>query len=178
MLRPYLAALVILAIPISLCYAQDAEYYVISGDKCFFAGQYDKAVAEYEKVKNLLAGEFSIYYRLGLAYEKMDDLDKALESFQKSFELNPNHLDTCLHLAIINSYKSDWNKSIQYFKEVSRLQPMDLFYKYCLAEVYFEMGDRQGALDEIKRIREIGTKSIDNKLSLRIEELEKALGRI
>lgn len=65
------------------------------------------------------------YYGKKLLKEK--NYDKASLCFEKCFELNPNHIGTCLQLFLRSIYKKDYKKSLEYFEHFFRSN--NKFYK-------------------------------------------------
>lgn len=47
------------------------------------SGRFQEALAEYESMKRLDPGNKDVYYLMGLTYGKMNQLDKALESYRQ-----------------------------------------------------------------------------------------------
>lgn len=51
--------------------------------------RYKEAIEIFKKALKIKE-ESSIYYQLGIAYEGLNEIDKAKEMYRKSLELNPN----------------------------------------------------------------------------------------
>jgi tetratricopeptide (TPR) repeat protein len=61
------------------------------------------------------------------------DSDAAIESYLKAIELDPTKSETFYNLGLIYKYKSEWEKSLQFNIEASRLRPDDEASRWNLA---------------------------------------------
>jgi tetratricopeptide (TPR) repeat protein len=62
-------------------------------DYNFKEGNYNKAIEVYEVISQIRPEIIDVWYNLGLAFEKNNNLEKALESYQKAYNLDPNFKD-------------------------------------------------------------------------------------
>lgn len=69
----------------------DFEAHFSLAEAYYESGQYDKAVGEFGKTIEIRPGAADSYYYMGLAYEKMGDKKKALESFNQALRFVPNY---------------------------------------------------------------------------------------
>jgi tetratricopeptide (TPR) repeat protein len=53
------------------------------GEIHFLLGDYDSAIDAYERSLKLKADHYNAFYRLGLAYERLGEPDKAVANFEK-----------------------------------------------------------------------------------------------
>jgi tetratricopeptide (TPR) repeat protein len=58
------------------------------------------------------------HHDMGKNYLYLNDMDKAVAAFQKSLDLNPNHLDSMYQLAFIYAVKKNTGKSKSYLKKI------------------------------------------------------------
>jgi len=61
----------------------NAEQSLIQGKTFLTQRRYQEAVAEFERVKNLNPANKDVYYLIGLAYEGMSQLERALEAYRQ-----------------------------------------------------------------------------------------------
>lgn len=67
-----------------------AEIHVNRGNMLFMSGNVEQAVAEYTQAIELgLPRGYIVYYNRGLAYEKLDEYDKAEMDYRQALELMP-----------------------------------------------------------------------------------------
>jgi len=70
---------------------QDAGAYVNSGNSFFELGDYDRAIADYDKAIALNPQDADAYYNRGLAYYHKGDYDQAITDFNQAIALDPQH---------------------------------------------------------------------------------------
>lgn len=81
-------------------YAKDIS---VSGDKYFETGQWDKAVEEYEALISKNSNHPGLYFKLGNAYCKKGDLEKAVEAFHKATLLKPDYAEAYQRLCEVSA---------------------------------------------------------------------------
>lgn len=63
------------------------------GNECFYAGDFDCAIGEYERLVELGVRDPDVFYDLGSAYGRADRLGRAVAAFERSLALEPGNLD-------------------------------------------------------------------------------------
>lgn len=78
-----------------------------SAKKAYDKAEYDKAIADYQKI--ITSGEVSseLYYNLGNAYYKNNEIGKAIYQYQLAHKLNPSDEDVKHNLTIANKRTVD-----------------------------------------------------------------------
>lgn len=78
-----------------------------SAKKAYDKAEYDKAIADYQKI--ITSGEVSseLYYNLGNAYYKNNEIGKAIYQYQLAHKLNPSDEDIKHNLTIANKRTVD-----------------------------------------------------------------------
>lgn len=98
------------------------------------------------------------YELLGNAWYRQGDFNKALEVFQKGFELNPRSFEVCCNLAIVAYELSDFKRAATSFEKASQLSEKtdgELLYQAALS--YSKAGEKEEArrvLQELTGLRE------------------------
>ncbi|MCX7940848.1 MAG: DUF2723 domain-containing protein [Endomicrobia bacterium] len=77
----------------------------------------------YEFILKVNPNDLHGLLNLGVTYEKMDDLDKAVLLYNKVLEIDKSNVTAYYNLAALYWKKSDWDNVIRYFNEVLKLQP-------------------------------------------------------
>jgi len=104
--------------------------YILSGERHFNAGDYNRAIEEFSKALAITENEARIRNNIGLAYVKRGFFEKALEEFKQALKADPSHEKTKFNLGIavceqskkyIDNKKPD--SAINILKEVSNLIP-------------------------------------------------------
>lgn len=68
-----------------------SEFYILSQ-------QYDEAIKVLRKARRLYKMDSRLYYNLGIAYEALNETEKARDAFRLALELNPEFISAQEHL--------------------------------------------------------------------------------
>tara|TARA_Y100000389_G_C17176286_1_gene371685 strand:- start:59 stop:604 length:546 start_codon:yes stop_codon:yes gene_type:complete len=117
----------------------------------------DFSSAELILLKNLeLSNEsFETFFLLGTIAGIKKNLDKAETFLKKAQNLNSNHVNSVLNLAIIQKKMNKKNDSIDSFKKVIELDRDNLEGLCGLAQIFEEEGNFYMAEDYFKKVLEI-----------------------
>ncbi len=63
-----------------------------------------------------------IHYLLGIAYDRMDELDKSVASVKKAIELKPEEVKYHQHLGFLYERKEDHKQAAKCFSRVMELE--------------------------------------------------------
>lgn len=107
-------------------------------------GDYRQAIVELSnyiyKTKNIKRREARAYRLLGLAYEQLNQPEKALEVYQEALEFHDKDIPLLLAAASLYQRTSLTDRSIALYNRVLRLEPDNLEALSGQAENYVEMG--------------------------------------
>lgn len=149
----------------SLVFAQpktEAERLWELGDKAIEGGRYREAISYYEKSLALCGKDYyecyaSNYHGLGLSYENLGDINRALFYYEKAIDAerklgNKEWLATDLFLAgsIYSREAIDFNKAYNYLEE-SRMLFTELGSKESLPIVLHELGKAARAVGKYEK---------------------------
>jgi hypothetical protein len=73
----------------------------------------------------LLPDSAATFYRLGLMYFLLGDLDQAQDTLQTACELAPQSYDFLMALALLQERRQQWTAAIESLKKMQQLQPDD-----------------------------------------------------
>ncbi|MCX7994653.1 MAG: tetratricopeptide repeat protein [candidate division WOR-3 bacterium] len=68
-----------------------SEFYILSQ-------KYEEAIKTLKKAQKINNREPKLYYNLGIAYEALNDRDKAINAFRQALSLDPNFQSAREHL--------------------------------------------------------------------------------
>ncbi len=93
----------------SFSFASDSTHAEVSkalADSAYSAGEYATAIDLYERL--LIDGESAVlYYNLGNAYYKVDDMSRAILNYERALRLNPSDKDVRFNLDLARSKTID-----------------------------------------------------------------------
>ena len=105
----------------------DADAYDVLAQIYYDLGRYKLALLVADAGLSELAPEHSgLWTTQGLIQLKLDDVIKAVRSFQKAIDLDPNNFAARLNLGLITFNYRDYEKSYQLLSEAVRLRPNHL----------------------------------------------------
>lgn len=100
---------------------QSAEYYLRLGEDYFKKGQYEKAIAEFEKVAELEPESANIYVALGLCYHSSGQYREAIEQYQKAVRIDSANADAYANLGYAYGTLGQGEKEKAYLSKARRL---------------------------------------------------------
>ena len=123
---------------------------LISGNADYFLGNFDEAVALYEKLLAENPGfedakkNFPVILReAGKHYgEKKNDLKKSIEYLSRSYVLDSTDYETVRLFGIANAFSGNLPKALLLFKRGVELEPQNAGAYQNLGNAYYNMGDR------------------------------------
>src|SRR5580704_13311421 len=94
------------------------------GNLYFDAERYPEAIQWYGEAVKLAPDDVNISTDLGVCYYYTNQPDKALEQFEHSLKLDPNHAKTLLNVGIVRAFgKQDLEGAIQVWQQVMKVSP-------------------------------------------------------
>jgi len=124
-----------------------AEYFFMRGNEYYRQGNYDSAIAEYNKALQLNPNDASAYNNLGLAYESLGQYQKAIEYLQKSLQLDPNDALAYYNLGVAYGGLGQYQNAIEYFQKSLQLNPNNVEAYTNLGAAYVDLGQYQQAIE-------------------------------
>lgn len=108
-LKRYLCGLIFLLLAISSfkVYSSDNQLIVAKGNTAYSTGKYQEAIDNYSKVLEQDLESPDLYYNLGNAYFKLNDMPHAILWYERARRLNPGSEDINFNLSVANSRITD-----------------------------------------------------------------------
>ena len=93
-------------------------------------------------------------YNTGLDYYKSGQYDKAMASFRKAIDIDPNYINAYYNLGSILEYLQQYDAALTVFKQIIVRDPEDYESVYKAAELSIKTGNNQNAVSFISLIPE------------------------
>ena len=130
-----------------------ADLLTVEGGQVFFAkgmelykeGQFQDAVAAFEKALGPGATNAIIYANIGSAYASAGEIKKAEENFLRALEEKPGNPDILLNLAHLYEASKDYKAAIPYYQKIAALKSNHFVVDRNLAYCLYMSGDYLGA---------------------------------
>lgn len=117
--------------------------------------RYHESIQIFDKGNKQFPGSYQLYFNRGVVLEMARRLEDAVESFSKAYELN--HKDPVLlnyYTAVLLKVR-DYAKAIRICKQGLSNYPDDAELIYSLSKVYSHMGEKDIAVDLLKKLLEL-----------------------
>jgi hypothetical protein len=115
-------------------------------------GNKDEAIRALEALLAGGAGEPSLHYNLGLAYEESNRLEDALKSYQEAIKLEPDMVAAHINLGSLLLSQAKVDESIAVFQKATQINPLEVTAHYNLAIAYQHKGDDQRMQRELQLV--------------------------
>ncbi len=99
-------------------------------------GQTEKALRHYQKLVQHHPHFIAGHYNLGLLYQEQEHWTQALECFEHTFKLNPDHADAYVHASEVCLALKKLDLTMNYLQIVTKLQPKRFDRQFKLAQFF------------------------------------------
>jgi hypothetical protein len=117
------------------------------GNESYEAGNFDQAIEEYQKIVNLGIKNAKVFYNLGNAYFRKNQLGKAILNYRKALVLEPRDEDSMANLAFVKLFTLDkieeqkvnpLSNLVHWFVNLFSTDELTIFVSlsYCLSIVF------------------------------------------
>lgn len=115
---------------------------------------HDSAIYYWEKALPVVNDNDIIFYRLGVAYGRhKNNLEKAIEYFNRSIFINPKNADAYQDLGVVYAMKKDFDNALYCFNKTLQLNPQNEKMFLNIANVYFAKGDTARAKQYLEKMK-------------------------
>ena len=108
----------------------------------------------YRQLEEMVPHYAQLHERLGVCQGKLGQLDKAIESLQKSVALDPFHSYARFHLGFAYQSKGNMDKASEQYQRAVRLAPENGPAWNNLGAILFDKGDVTGAIEVYRKALE------------------------
>ena len=127
--------LIVALLVASASFAQNDRRYITQGNKLFRSGQFDKAEVAYRKAKEKNPRNPQAHYNLGNSLMAQKKDSAAVQSFQKSTELETSKIRKAMafhNMGVVCQQHKMYGEAIEAYKSSLRLNPKDDATRYNL----------------------------------------------
>src|SRR6185503_6420320 len=113
---------------------------------------YVQAIADYSSSLEIQPDNASVLHFRGLAYEQIEQLDRALEDYQRAITINPQLSDFYINRGISFGKMGNFRQSIASFTQAIRLAPKNPDGYFNRGTGYLQQGDFERAIDDFSSV--------------------------
>jgi tetratricopeptide (TPR) repeat protein len=116
--------------------------------------QYKEAIETYKKVLQLKPKSGYIYFKIGTAYDRLNQPSEAVAALQSAVKYMPSYAVAYNNLGIAYGKLNKPEDEIRELKKALKIRPRYSSARYNLGMTYLRIGNKKGALDEYKALKE------------------------
>ncbi len=113
-------------------------------------GQYEQAVAEYQRAIEIEPANSDAHRRLGQAYKANGQLDQAFTEFRRAVDLDRSYFKTYQDLGAFYFDKGDYSQAASQFQTAVKLAPDEPDAHHALGTAFSELGRYADAENEFR----------------------------
>ena len=115
-------------------------------------GKHNKSLEILNKVDKLLPLNPEVHYSKGSCYDFLKDYEEAIKSFTKCLDINKNHIDAWIRLALCHRRLHNPEKAIEIYKHILTSYEQKIEYVIELASALFEFEKYEEAENYLQQI--------------------------
>jgi len=119
--------------------------------------KFDEAEKLLNKSIEINKHEELAYANLSLIYEEKHDYEKSLEYAQKAYDINPYNIELSINLARKYLLNEKYEEAIDIYLNLLRLKKNEAGYYYSIAFLYDKLGNKEKALEYVKKAVQLNT---------------------
>ena len=123
-------------------------------------GYPEEAKQHFLYLSKIFTDDSGIFYNLGITYEKLKDLDKAITAYNKAIELAPEKIDAYYNLGLVFIDKKRYENAIDCFETVLQKDNTDSNAYFSIGLCYFKEGEFDGAKYYFQRTIELNDEDV------------------
>ncbi|HKQ80289.1 MAG TPA: winged helix-turn-helix domain-containing protein [Blastocatellia bacterium] len=121
----------------------------ILGRDYYMAGQYDQAIEQYNKMREIFPGHALI--ELGPVYERKGMYDQAVKEYLEAYSrsgLSAGEIAALRQVYVASGWRGFWSKRLELAKAEAERKPVQASF---LAELYARLGEKDQAIEWLER---------------------------
>jgi len=116
----------------------------------------DKTILEYQQALALKPKDAKIYFDMGLFLQNKNEISKAIEAFRTAISLSPpQEIKYSEHLIDLCLKEKKYFEAVKELKRICQFNPKNVYFHFCLAQVYEKLEMREEAIQVYRKILEL-----------------------
>jgi tetratricopeptide (TPR) repeat protein len=132
-----------------------AEVWYRGGIDSLWLGNYDNALNYFETAANRNPRRPETWIQIGYCKVKQGRNEEAIRAYKRAIQLRPNSSEAYNKLGDAYFYGSRFTEAIAAYQEAAHIHPEQSEAYYNLGLAYLEMGDREAAFAQARRLESI-----------------------
>ncbi len=122
------------------------------------AGNFDKAIEQYQKILEISPKSISIYAEISNAFAEQEKWEEALKWLDKADEIQPNGFQVQIHYANYFIRKKEYKKAGEYLNIAKKLQPKSTIPYEAFANIALREKNYEEAISNLQKCIELDPK--------------------
>lgn len=139
-------------------YEHVSNKHLREGIKLGNAGNYEKAISEFDAALKFDKKNSEVYFNRGLAYFFLKINNMAITDFNRAIEINENYFLAYVQRGVTYYKIGNYVKAIEDFKEIIKLKPNESVGYLNLGTSYLNINKREEACINLKKAKDLGEK--------------------
>jgi prepilin-type N-terminal cleavage/methylation domain-containing protein len=152
-----------------------AEAHVELGSTYLSLGRLDKAIEAYTEALRIRPDCVEAYGNLGLAYDRSGNFVRALAMYMKAIRYRPSDVELRRNLGLAYFNIGSYSEAIKAYQRAIQISPTDGQAHYYLGLVHLDLEDKESAMEEQKKLKELGH---DDLAYLLLDEIDRQTWRV
>ena len=127
---------------------------IINGRSKLAQGEYDQAIAAFEKLADTYPKLPTVYYELGRSYAGAGEMSKAIDRLNQASNLAPGYTDAVLLLSGLNIRKGELGTAVVLLRKLVQQRPDLPAARLLLADAYRAQGNLDESLAVYQQVEE------------------------
>jgi tetratricopeptide (TPR) repeat protein len=136
-------------------FSQGAQDYYNAAMIKFVSKRYSESIQDFSKAIKEKPGFIDAYFNRGIAYEKVNMLDKAIKDYSKVIKLDPGMNEAYINRALLYKKGKRYNLAIEDFNTAIELRPNFAFAYLYRGDTYYEMDSLEAAANDYKLLLDL-----------------------
>jgi len=132
-----------------------------------------KLLTESQETHEQISNDHKSYNKWGTFYAKQKNYAKAIESYHKALEMNPNYAVAHYNMGNVYRDQNEYGRAVEFYRKAIKLNPDYALPHYNLGRIYSEQGKYTQALREYQKTQKLISDNIQ--VQEKIERLKKLL---
>ncbi len=121
-------------------------------------GEYELALADFNRVIELNSEDSDAYYNRGLTNKNQKNYDAAIRDYSRAIKLNPRYVDAYNNRGNVYGHKGDYKAAIIDFNQTILLSPDNASAYFNRGLAYYSQGLYDHAIEDLQKAIELNPK--------------------
>ncbi|MDD1777052.1 MAG: tetratricopeptide repeat protein [Candidatus Helarchaeota archaeon] len=129
-----------------------AEWFYHEGLTSLWAGDYEKALRNFENAVKKDPRYAEAYFQIGFCSGELGRHKEAIEAFKQVIRIQPDYTEAHFNMGLVYAELGRYTEAIEAYKQAIRIKPGDAEAHINLGSAYFKLGRYMEAIEAYKQV--------------------------